>query len=160
MDFFAGHSWASGIANGAGGRDQESSSEAINGYYGLLLFGKSINNQALVDWSRILLSMEILASQTYWHLYPNNPQEHNPYPEEAFRMLTTVGNVMDSQAGAWLFWGAQRIQIAAIQILPLTPIGQLTYDKEWMEVVLPYCENELQNATFGDDFKSGDYDMI
>jgi endo-1,3(4)-beta-glucanase len=37
-DWFAGHSWASGIANGAGSRDEESSGEAINAYYGALLW--------------------------------------------------------------------------------------------------------------------------
>lgn len=155
FDFFAGHSWASGIANGAGGRDQESSTEAINGYYGLLLFAHAINNQQLIDWSRLLLIMEIKGSQTYWHLYPNAAPDATAYPEPGFRALTTVGNVMDWQAGAWLFWGDHRIEIAAIQILPLTPIGQVTYDKEWMEVVLPYCKQELDNAALGDAFKSG-----
>lgn len=112
MDFFAGHSWASGIHNGAGPRDQESSSEAINGYYGLLLFAHAINNQALIDWSRLILAMEIKGSQVYWHLYPNAAPDATPYPEQAFRELITVGNVMDWQSGAWLFWGDQKTQIA------------------------------------------------
>lgn len=155
MDFFAGHSWASGIANGAGPRDQESSGEAINGYYGLLLFAHAVNNQALIDWSRFLLAMEIKGAQVYWHLYPNRAPDASPYPEQPFRDLTTVGNVMDWQTGAWLFWGDQRTQIAAIQILPLTPIGQVTYDREWMEGVVPYCQVELDDVTIGDAFKSG-----
>ncbi|CAL8124059.1 unnamed protein product [Orchesella dallaii] len=154
FDFFAGHSWASGIANGAGPRDQESSGEAINGYYGLLLFATAINNQALIDWSRLLVAMEIAGAQEYWHLYPRSTDPENPYPEQAFRDLTTVGNVMDTQAGAWLFWGAERIQIAAIQILPLTPIGQYNYDREWMEGVIDYCKVELDDSAYGDDFKS------
>ncbi|ODM87310.1 Endo-1,3(4)-beta-glucanase 1 [Orchesella cincta] len=154
MDFFAGHSWASGIANGAGPRDQESSGEAINGYYGLLLFATAANNQALIDWSRLVLAMELAGAREYWHLYPRSNDPEQPYPEQAFRDLTTVGNVMDTQAGAWLFWGAERIQIAAIQILPLTPIGYYTYDREWMEGVLDYCKQELDDPKFGDDFKS------
>lgn len=36
-DWFAGHSWASGVANGAGSRDQESSTEGVNAYYGTLV---------------------------------------------------------------------------------------------------------------------------
>lgn len=98
--------------------------------------------------------MEIAGAREYWHLYPNTQDPEQPYPEKEFRDLTTVGNVMDTQAGAWLFWGGQRIQIAAIQILPLTPIGHYTYDREWMEGVLPYCREELQDSTLGDDFKS------
>ena len=155
FDWFHGHSWASGIANGAGGRDQESSGEAINGYYGLLLFAHVTNNQQLINYSRMLLAMEIAGAQAYWHLYPGANDPDTPYPEQAFRDLVTVGNVLDTQVGAWLFWGAQRIQVAAIQILPLTPIGQYTFDSAWMEKVLPYCQAELDDPTLGDDFKSG-----
>jgi endo-1,3(4)-beta-glucanase len=152
-NFKSGHSWASGIHNGAGGRDQESTGEAINGYYGLLLFAHAIKNQALIDWSRILLAIETRGAQEYWHLYPNAPADATTYPEQAFRNLITIGNVMDSQAGAWLFWGGQRIQISAIQILPLTPIGQVYYDKEWVDNLVPYCKEELEDPALGDEFK-------
>jgi len=154
MDWFAGHSWASGIANGAGPRDQESSGEAINGYYGLLLFAHAINNQALIDYSRMLVAVEIHGAQVYWQLHPVTQDPDTPYPEQEFRDLSTVGNVMDWQTGAWLFWGEQRTQISAIQILPLTPIGQYTYDNDWMESVLPYCKIELDDPAIGDAFKS------
>lgn len=88
---FTGHSWASGIANGAGPRDQESSGEAINGYYGLLLFAHAINNQPLIDYARLILAMEIAGAQEYWQLHPKNTNPDTAYPEQAFRDLTTVG---------------------------------------------------------------------
>ncbi|KAI9277913.1 glycosyl hydrolase family 81-domain-containing protein, partial [Umbelopsis sp. AD052] len=153
MDWFAGHSWASGIANGAGSRDQESTGEAINGYYGLLMFAKVTGNNALIDYARMLLAVEEAGAQTYWHLYPSVTAD-TPYPEAGFRNLITVGNVEDWQTGAWLFWGAQRTEIAAIQMLPLTPIGEVTYDKPWLQNVLPYCQAELNDPTIGDAFKS------
>ncbi|KAG2186363.1 hypothetical protein INT43_002801, partial [Umbelopsis isabellina] len=153
MDWFAGHSWASGIANGAGSRDQESTGEAINGYYGLHLYAQVTNNAALIDYSRMLLAIEEMGAQTYWHLYPSVTTD-TPYPETAFRNLITVGNVEDWQAGAWLFWGAQRTEIAAIQMLPLTPIGEVTYDKPWISNIIPYCQGELSDPTIGDAFKS------
>ncbi|GAB5591706.1 hypothetical protein Unana1_06606 [Umbelopsis nana] len=153
MDFFAGHSWASGIANGAGSRDQESTGEAINGYYGLLMFAEVTKNSALIDYARMLLAIEEMGAQTYWHLYPSVTAD-TPYPEQAFRQLTTVGNVEDWQVGAWLFWGAQRTEIAAIQMLPVTPIGEVTYDKAWIQGVIPYCQGELNDPTIGDAFKS------
>jgi endo-1,3(4)-beta-glucanase len=64
---------------------------------------------------------------------------------------------MDTQAGAWLFWGAERIQIAAIQILPLTPMGMYTYNRDWLVDVLPYCKEELDDPEKGDAFKSGTF---
>jgi endo-1,3(4)-beta-glucanase len=41
------------------------------------------------------------------------------------RSLVTMGNIQDWQSGAWLFWGSQKSQIAAIQILPLTPVNEV-----------------------------------
>ncbi|KAI8075031.1 glycoside hydrolase family 81 protein [Gongronella butleri] len=156
MDWFHGHSWASGIANSAGSRDQESSTEAINGYYGLTLWAEVLGDQDFLDYARLLLSIEITGAQTYWHLYPDaDPKDiNNPYPEQAFRALTTVGNVQDYQAGAFIFWGGLRTQIAGIQVLPVTPIGEITYDKAWMQGVLPYCQSEIDDQTIGTPFKA------
>src|ERR1700761_9380393 len=94
-DWFAGHSWASGIANGAGSRDQESVGEAINGYYGAMLWATVALGSQQADFARLLLSMEQQAAQVYWHLYPSKSQDDplNPYPEAQFRNLITVGNV-------------------------------------------------------------------
>jgi endo-1,3(4)-beta-glucanase len=58
MNWFAGHSWAIGIANDAGSRDQESTDEAINGYYGLHLWAKVMNKLQLIDYSRMLIAIE------------------------------------------------------------------------------------------------------
>lgn len=33
---------------------------------------------------------------------------------------------MDWQAGAWLFWGSQKVQIAAIQMLPVIPVNEVS----------------------------------
>lgn len=39
FDKYAGHSWASAEANFADGNNQESSSESLNAWYGLILWG-------------------------------------------------------------------------------------------------------------------------
>ncbi|EJD34613.1 hypothetical protein AURDEDRAFT_188974 [Auricularia subglabra TFB-10046 SS5] len=155
-DWFAGHSWASGIANGAAGRDQESVSEAVNGYYGVLLYATVTNNGNLKNYARLLLATEQQAAQVYWHLYPSagSTARDNPYPEAAVRNLVTMGNVMDWQAGAWLFWGGQRSQIAAIQILPVTPINEYMYDSAWVKNVLSYVSSELDNPDVDDAWKA------
>lgn len=155
MDFFHGHSWASGLGNSAGARAQESSSEAINAYYSLVLFADAISDQHLLDYSRMLLAIELAGATQYWHLYPSVTDPDTPYPEQDFRSLISVGNLLDASVGAWLYWGGQRIQIAAIQMLPLTPIGNDYFDVPWMEKVLEYCMEEIEDLTIGDSFKSG-----
>ncbi|KAF7294669.1 Glycoside hydrolase family 81 protein [Mycena indigotica] len=153
-DWFAGHSWASGIANGAGSRDQESIGEAVNGYYGLILFANILGNQDLMNWARLLWATEVDGAQTYWHLYPSSNDPDTPYPEPGLRALTTIGNVMDYQAGAWLFWGAQCSEIAAIQILPVTPINEGMYDTAWLNGMWNYVSSELADPTIGDEWKA------
>ncbi|KAJ7118834.1 glycoside hydrolase family 81 protein [Mycena epipterygia] len=153
-DWFAGHSWASGIANGGGSRDQESVGEAVNAYYGLVLFANILGNQDIKNWARLLWATEVDGAQSYWHLYPNANDPDTPYPEAGLRSLTTIGNVMDYQAGAWLFWGAQRSEIAAIQILPVTPINEGMYDTAWLNGVWNYVTPELVDPTVGDEWKA------
>ncbi len=62
------------------------------------------------------------------HLYPQKGQtdRDNPYPEPAVRNLVTMGNGTDYQSGAWLFWGSQKSEIAAIQILPIIPVNEVS----------------------------------
>lgn len=159
-DFFAGHSWASGMANGAtgetGARNQESTGEAVNGYYGAMLWAIVIGNQDIQNYARLLLATEQHAAQVYWHLYPNaDAQDRDqPYPEQAIRNLTTIGNVDDWLAGAWLFWGIQRVEIASIQTLPPTPVNEYLYDEEWAREVFNYTQVELKNTTYLDAWKS------
>ncbi|KAG5731890.1 Endo-1,3(4)-beta-glucanase 1 [Termitomyces sp. T112] len=155
-DWFAGHSWASGIANGAGERDQESVGEAVNGYYGALLWADATGNADIKNYARLLIATEQHAAQMYWHLYPtaSATDRDQPYPEQNLRNLVTIGNVMDWQAGAWLFWGDQRVEIAAIQILPVTPINEYMYDAAWAQAVYDYTLQELNDPAYGDEWKS------
>jgi endo-1,3(4)-beta-glucanase len=153
-DWFAGHSWASGIANGAGSRDQESSGEAVNGYYGALLWASTTLSQDYVNYANLLLASEIQATQIYWHLYPSKSATDltNPYPETGVRALATMGNVEDWQSGAWLFWGSQKSEIAAIQILPVTPDKEALYDAAWLNAMWAYTAPEMADPTVGDEW--------
>ncbi|PNY25387.1 Glycoside hydrolase family 81 protein [Tolypocladium capitatum] len=152
-DWFTGHSWASGVANGAGSRDQESSGEGINGYYGALLWASVALSQDYVNYAKLLLATEQHAAHVYWHLNPQQSatDRDNPYPEQEVRNLVTMGNVMDWQSGAFLFWGNQKVEIAAIQILPVTPANEVLYDNQWVTNMWSYTMPELVNPAISDD---------
>lgn len=159
LDWFKGHSWASGIAGGAGSRDEESSSEGINGYYGVLLYATATNNTNLRNFARLLVAIEQDASRTYWHMDPaaSPTARDNPYPEQGLRNLVTIGNVQDWQSGAWLFWGTPgqiTLQVAAIQILPVTPINEYLYEATWAKNMITYTTPELSNPANDDAWKS------
>lgn len=78
--------------------------EAVNGYYGALLWSTVTGNNDIVQFSRLLLATEQHAAQVYWHMYPDqsSTDRDQPYPEQELRDLVTMGNVEDWQSGAWL----------------------------------------------------------
>ncbi|KZP11846.1 glycoside hydrolase family 81 protein [Athelia psychrophila] len=143
-DWFAGHSWASGVANGAGSRDEESTGEGNNAYYGAMLWANVSGNADIYNYARLLLATEQHGTQ--------------PYPEDGVRALVTIGNVEDWQSGAWLFWGAEKVEIAAIQMLPVTPVNEYLYDSAWVNNVFNYAQDELTDPTIDDEWKCVIYD--
>jgi endoglucanase Acf2 len=70
FDPYEGHSWANGVG-GAGdygyfGNNQESSSEALNAWAGLILWGEATRNAALRDLGVYLFATEWQAVEHYW----------------------------------------------------------------------------------------------
>jgi len=155
-DWFQGHSWASGVAGGAGPRDEESSTEGINGYYGLYLFARSSGDCQLQDFARILLATEIQAVHAYWHMYTDTAPADSAYPELEIRVNTTIGNVMDFQAGSFTVWSGSdpKIYVAGIEILPFTAATEYVIDSKWATGVAQWVAGDLANPAIGDDWKS------
>lgn len=66
MDPYAGHSWASGHAKFGDGNNNESSSEAMNAWYGMILFGEATGDKELRDLGVWLFTTELEAVNSYW----------------------------------------------------------------------------------------------
>ena len=70
FDAYEGHSWANGLGGvgeyGSLGNNQESSSEAINAWAGLILWGEVTGNKALRDLGTYLYATEWQAINHYW----------------------------------------------------------------------------------------------
>lgn len=66
FDPYAGHSWASGTGKFADGNNQESSSEALNAWAGLILWGEATGDKALRDRGVFLYATELAAIENYW----------------------------------------------------------------------------------------------
>lgn len=83
--WFDGHSFASGCFPFGNGKSQESSSEAVNAYYGAYLWSLVRNGAPLrspnldqstqTDFLRLLLATEIRGARTYWHMIPRGKFE-------------------------------------------------------------------------------------
>lgn len=66
FDPYAGHSWASGHARFADGNNNESSSEAMNAWCGIILFGEAVGDKKLRDLGIFLFTTELNAINEYW----------------------------------------------------------------------------------------------
>jgi len=114
FDPYAGHSWASGHARFGDGNNQESSSESINAWYGLLLLADATGDVRLRDRAAWLLATEVAAIEDYWFdvrgdLFPAT------YPVEVVTMIW-------GGKGANATWfDANPQSLHGINFLPLTP---------------------------------------
>jgi len=114
FDKYAGHSWASGDANFADGNNQESSSESLNAWYGVMLWGEATGNRALRDTGLALFNIERTAVEEYWFdvAGTNFPKD---FPEVALGMVW-------GGKGAFATWFSGDIDcIHGINWLPFTP---------------------------------------
>jgi endo-1,3(4)-beta-glucanase len=128
-DWFTWHSWAAGLFEFADNRNQESTSESINAYYGVSLFGKVSNNKPLDDFGRLLTAMEVIATKTYWQM----PTNSTTYPEQ-FKKNKMVGVLWSTKVEYSTFFGSNTEFIHGIQFLPFTPITEEYLDKKFMMV--------------------------
>ncbi len=80
FDPFAGHSWAAGHAKFGDGNNNESSSEAMNAWYGILLWGQATGDRALRDLGIYLYTTELAAIEEYWFDVhdENHPSTYTP----------------------------------------------------------------------------------
>ena len=67
-DWYDGHAWASGIFEFGDGKNQESTSESVNGWYAIYLYGLTTGNERLKDLGRLTLALEIRAAWKYWQM--------------------------------------------------------------------------------------------
>ena len=71
---------------------QESTSEAVNAYYGLYLLGKARGSTGLADWGRVLLATEIRSAQRYWHVRAAVQPQVYPQPFAANKVVGVLWN--------------------------------------------------------------------
>jgi endoglucanase Acf2 len=113
FDVYEGHSWASGIGLGEYGNNQESSSEAINAWAGLILWGEIQGNPALRDLGIYLYTSEIEAINHYWfdiHGITLPPEYKN----------VEVAQVFGGALVHNTWWTDEPRQIKGINLLPIT----------------------------------------
>lgn len=115
FDVYEGHSWASGDGTTLeDGNNQESSSEAVNAWAGLLLWAEATHQPALRDLAIYLYTSEIASVQQYW--FDLDHQVLAPDFEHPFASMVFGGKYAYN---TW--WTEEPRQIYGINLLPITP---------------------------------------
>ncbi|KAG2404016.1 hypothetical protein LR48_Vigan843s002200 [Vigna angularis] len=145
FDLYRLHSWASGLTEFGDGRNQESTSEAVNAYYSAALVGLAYGDSHLVATGSTLLAMEILATQTWWLV----KVEDNLYNKEFAKDNRIVGVLWSNKRDSALWWAAATCRECrlGIQVLPLSPITETlfsdaAYVKELVEWTFPSLSSQ------------------
>ncbi len=138
-----GHSWASGHANFGDGNNQESSSEALNAWAGLILYGQATGDDSLTERAVYLYTTEANAVNDYWFDIDGDILDSN-------YTVTTAQLEYDCASMIWggkytyaAWWTDEPLQIQGINLLPVTGASfNLSKDKEYVK---HYFELAQQN---------------
>jgi len=114
FDAYAGHSWASGEAPFGDGGNEESSSEAINAWAGLILYGTATGSTAVRDTGIWLYTQAIKGAQYYWF----NNGAVSTFPAGYNRVA--IANLFDAKSDPATWFGAQPEFSHGIEYLPFT----------------------------------------
>ncbi|XP_019058926.1 PREDICTED: probable endo-1,3(4)-beta-glucanase ARB_01444 [Tarenaya hassleriana] len=160
FDLFKLHSWAGGLTEFADGRNQESTSEAVNGYYSAALLGLAYGDSHLVATASTLVTLEIHAAQTWWHIGEDEEDQIHVYPKEFVSENRVVGvlwaNKRDS--GLWFAPKEWRECRLGIQLLPILPVSETLFsDVRFVKQLVEWTLPALARADAGEGWKGFAY---
>jgi endoglucanase Acf2 len=118
FDPYEGHSWAAGDANWVAiaryGNNEESSSEAINAWAALILWGEATGNQRLRDLGIYLYTSEVASIEQYWF-----DINHQVLGSDFGKPFAT--QVFGGKFAYSTWWTAEPHEVYGINLLPVTP---------------------------------------
>lgn len=144
-DSYTQHSWAAGLAPFADGNNQESSSEAVNAWNGVALWGQLTNNTQLKDSALWMLSNEAATAKVAWRSVDTSASYlknySSPLTSLNFGGKRTYSTFFSDEANAKL----------GIQLIPMSPMMQsFSSDSSITSVINTSIQNGNYNVALGD----------
>ena len=134
FDIYEGHSWASGVANYeydengklidekgglAGGNNQESSSEAVNAWASLVLWGEAVGDKRIRDLGIYLYTTEVAAVEEYYYDV-HDEVFTDKYEDKDNYNIQTVTRLFGGRYDHTAWWTENSIEVTTITMLPLS----------------------------------------
>ncbi|XP_073044892.1 glucan endo-1,3-beta-D-glucosidase-like [Primulina eburnea] len=152
FDMWKLHSWAGGLTEFADGRNQESTSEAVNAYYSAALMGLAYGDSHLISVGSTISAFEIQAAQTWWHVR----EESNLYPKEFVKGNRVVGVLWSNKrdSGLWFAPAEWKECRLGIQLLPILPISEAIFsDIRFVKELVAWTFPALAREGVGEGWK-------
>ncbi|GMY24737.1 primary septum endo-1,3(4)-beta-glucanase-like [Fagus crenata] len=146
------HSWAAGLQNFSDGRNQESTSEAVNAYYSAALLGLAYKDNVLKRIGSTLAALEILSAQTWWHVREGDDM----YGKEFSRKNRLVGILWANMRDSKLWFAPAELKACrlGIQVLPISPITEILFsDAEFAKDVVKWASPSLSLSGVAESWK-------
>ncbi|CAM6117378.1 unnamed protein product [Calypogeia fissa] len=153
------HSWAGGLTEFADGRNQESTSEAVNAYYSAALVGLAYGDSDLINLGLTLTALEIRASQALWHIRCDSTL----YEPEFVKNNRVVGVLWANKRdnGLWFASKDCREMRLGIQVLPITPITEVLFrDKQFAQELVDWTMPVLNREGVTDGWRGFVYALL
>ena len=144
MDFFRGHSWAAGLSELGDGQDQESTSEAVNAWYGLQLLGLATGDARMRELGRVLQALEVDGARTYWQIPAASTVYGDPFDQNM-----CVGILFETKAVFATFFAGGPEYVYGIQMLPFTPASEDLISPAWVSDAWPRMQGAAATAIPG-----------
>ncbi len=110
---YEGHSWADGRGQFGDGNNQESTSEALNAWYSIYLWGRVTGDLQRTQQGKWMFTKELSATKAYWFGIGN------PFPEGYDHPIASI--VWGGKRDFTTWFSADPMHIYGIQWLPITP---------------------------------------
>jgi endo-1,3(4)-beta-glucanase len=135
FSWYLGHSVSHGATPMNDGKDQESTSEDMNFFYGMMLWGKVTSNKAVEDLGSLMLRIDAHAIRTYFLMESSN----KVHPPE-FAKNHVTGIFFDGKVDYATWFSAEKYCIHGIQMIPVSPVNEIIRSpkfvkEEWDDVL-------------------------
>jgi endoglucanase Acf2 len=145
FDAYAGHSWASGYVPFADGNNQESSSEAVDAWNGLALWGVVTGNAGLQAEATWLLSSEAASAKANWTNFDTSAAVYAGYAHGV------VGINWGGKRDFATWFSPDPNAILGIQLIPMSPASTyLAGDARRIASNIKAAAPGGYNVSFGD----------
>ncbi|ORZ07014.1 endo-1,3(4)-beta-glucanase [Lobosporangium transversale] len=128
FDWFMGHSWSQGIFVSLDGKDEESTSEDINFYYAMSLWGRMDNQPELERLGQLMLTIARRSIQAYF-LLENDNMNH----PRAFIGNKVTGILFENKVDHTTYFSSRIECIQGIQMIPATPALPLVRRRKFVQ---------------------------